>query len=161
MPADRFSIESLLIERKTANYGAMAIKRKHRHSTMPPLCKGRWQKSLIFDGGVADTCRSANFDLSIPQSALRLTAPFTQGSRVVRDRHTARNRSRWRNHSLSTSSGSLRSAPSPQGEGLDANIRKAFPDRGRLFVSVVYACAGRLSTRAKNSSGSGPSLRRK
>ena len=48
---------------------------------MPPLCKGRWQKSLIFDGGVADTGCGADFDVSIPQAALRLPAPFTQGSR--------------------------------------------------------------------------------
>ena len=33
------------------------------------------------DGGVADTGGGANLDVSIPQSALRLPAPFPQGSR--------------------------------------------------------------------------------
>ena len=223
---------------------------------------------MIFDGGVADTGYGANLDVSIPQSALRLPAPFTQGSQGVRNGHAVHNRCRWRrpqpfhlirramlatfssrrrlgggaahdwarwkvriwkafplrgrwrgghaatdevlvdirrisgaaggDRDLSTSSGERCSPPSPRGEGIalrrclitteaglapsgspaaqilsnDAhppsrrrtgcitvrNTRKAFPSRGRLFV---YACAGRLSTRARNSSGSGPSLRRK
>ena len=54
----------------------------------PPLCKGRWQKLWIFDGGVDSEMfkitlnikKNLNFHPdTIPQSA-SLTAPFTQGS---------------------------------------------------------------------------------
>ena len=44
-----------------------------RRSGKPPLCKGRWAKSLILLGGVV-------LVVTIPQSAVRLTAPFIQGS---------------------------------------------------------------------------------
>ena len=54
--------------------------RIHRPSAMPPLCKGRWQKSPIFAGGVADTGRSAKPDLSIPQSAYGCRLPFHKGA---------------------------------------------------------------------------------
>ena len=120
----------------------MTIRRKHRHSAMPPLCKGRWQKTLIFDGGVADTGYGANLDVSIPQSALRLPAPFTQGSQGVRNGHAVHNRCRWRKSAAflphlvqhrssgaetrspwcvtsgNTSSGERCSPPSRQGEGI-------------------------------------------
>ena len=78
----------------------------HRPLAMPPLCKGRWQKYSIFDGGVADTGCDANLDVSIPQSALRLPAPFPQGSRGMRDGHTAHHRNCC-----------ALSKPSPPGEG--------------------------------------------
>jgi len=47
-----------------------------RRSGKPPLCKGRWQKSLIFDGGI---------DLieAIPQSPLCGDSPlYTRGPYV-------------------------------------------------------------------------------
>ena len=48
-----------------------------KNQSKPPLCKGRWQKSLIFDGGVVKEtfwiCRTQrkirNFYKTIPQSA--------------------------------------------------------------------------------------------
>ena len=46
---------------------------------MPPLCKGRWHGEAVTEGLLPLTsllCTGA----TIPQSALRLTAPFTQGS---------------------------------------------------------------------------------
>ena len=97
----------------------MTIRRKHRHSAMPPLCKGRWQKSSIFDGGVADTGYGANFDTSIPQSALRPTAPFTQGSQCAGRTCGAPPVPLEEIRSLSTSSGERSSPPSPRGEGLE------------------------------------------
>ena len=56
----------------------------------PPLCKGRWH-GVSRDGGIGarmgvlDCARKA----TIPQSALRLTAPFTQGGLFLYDRKLA------------------------------------------------------------------------
>ena len=44
-----------------------------RRSGKPPLCKGRWQKSLIFDGGI-------DLIVTIPQSACSADSPlYTRG----------------------------------------------------------------------------------
>ena len=50
----------------------------------PPLCKGRWH-GVSRDGGIG-ACMGAlgcTRKATIPQSALRLTAPFTQGGRPL------------------------------------------------------------------------------
>ena len=51
-----------------------------RRSDKPPLCKGRWQKSLIFDGGI-------DLIVTIPQSPQSGDSPLYTRGPVHNHRH--------------------------------------------------------------------------
>ena len=61
--------------------GSLAVAQDPAGTAKPPLCKGRWH-GVSRDGGIGACVGELSCfrKVTIPQSALRLTAPFTQGS---------------------------------------------------------------------------------
>ena len=82
------------------------------------LRKGRRHGAEHRAGGGADTGCGTRMSVSIPQSALRLPAPFAQGSRGCGTDTRCDTGAAGGSRSLSISSGERSSPPSRQGEGI-------------------------------------------